>query len=111
MTPGMALKGEMKEGKYNSPPEDLSNFGLERWMLTKMKKAVIMVLGSAAMKYMKKLSNEQELMLAMADMMLVLYTAESCLLRTMKLTEQRGLTSVSCRPTCPVSTCTMLFRQ
>ena len=26
MTPGMALKGEMKEGKYNNPPEDTSIF-------------------------------------------------------------------------------------
>merc|ERR1712203_88651 len=79
-----------KEGKYNNPPEDLSNFGLERWMLTKMKKAVIMVLGSAAMKYMKKLSNEQELMMALSNIILPLYTAESTLLRTMKLIEQRG---------------------
>merc|ERR1712151_1179924 len=90
MTPGMALKGEMKEGKYMKAPEDLSNFGLERWMLTKMKKAIIMVLGSAAMKYMKKLSNEQELMMALSNMILPLYTAESTLLRTMKLIEQRG---------------------
>jgi len=90
MTPGMALKGEMKEGKYNSPPEDLSNFGLERWLMTKLKKAIIMVLGSAAMKYMKKLSNEQMLMMALSDMILPLYTAESTLLRTMKLVDQRG---------------------
>ena len=85
MTPGMALKGEMKEGKYNKPPEDTSNFALERWMLTKMKKAIIMVLGSAAMKYMKKLSNEQELMMSMADMIMRTYAVESCILRTEKL--------------------------
>merc|ERR1712039_614963 len=85
-----ALKGEMKEGKYNNPPEDLSNFTAETWVLTKMKKAVIMVLGSAAMKYMKKLANEQELMLNLSDMLMCTYAVESTLLRTQKLIKMRG---------------------
>lgn len=53
MGPGMALRGEMKEGKYSTPPTDDGLFVLEKWMITKMKKAIIMVLGSAAMKLPK----------------------------------------------------------
>lgn len=51
MTPGMALTGELKSGKYNKMPESDDAFALEHWMLTKMKKLVIMVVGSAAMKF------------------------------------------------------------
>jgi len=58
MTPGMALGAELKAGKYDNFPESTELFAAETWVLTKMKKAIIMVLGSAAMKYMKKLANE-----------------------------------------------------
>jgi len=58
MTPGMGLTPELKAGKYDKEPEGDDLLHSERWMLTKMKKACIMVLGSAAMKYMKKLSDE-----------------------------------------------------
>jgi hypothetical protein len=59
MTPGMALTPELKAGKYDKEPEGREGlFHTEKWMLTKMKKACIMVLGSAAMKFMKKLSDE-----------------------------------------------------
>ena len=58
MTPGMKLGAEVKAGAYDKMPEDKKLFADEHWMITKMKKAVIMVLGSAAMKYMKKLNDE-----------------------------------------------------
>jgi len=51
MSPGMALTGELKAGKYDKMPEDETLFVAEHWMLTKMKKAIIMVAGSAAMKF------------------------------------------------------------
>lgn len=58
MTPGMKLGGELKNGDYNKMPEEKGLFVDEHWMIKKMKKSVIMVLGSAAMKYMKKLGDE-----------------------------------------------------
>ena len=64
MGPGMALTGELKAGKYDKGPEDdkkiedRTPFVDERWMLTKLKKSCIMILGSAGMKFMKKLSDE-----------------------------------------------------
>lgn len=51
MTPGMALTPELKSGKYDKMPEDDKLFVAEHWMLTKMKKCIIMVAGSAAMKF------------------------------------------------------------
>jgi hypothetical protein len=59
-------------------------------MITKMKKAVITVLGSAAMKYMKKLNDEQEMLIGMADMIMHTYAAESVVLRTEKLVKNGG---------------------
>ena len=52
-----------------------------------MKKAVIMVLGSAAMKLMKKLNSEQEVLLNISDMCIQIYAAESSILRAEKLTK------------------------
>ena len=52
-----------------------------------MKKAVIMVLGSAAMKLMKKLNSEQEVLLNISDMCIQTYAAESSILRAEKLTK------------------------
>ena len=71
-------------------PEDKGLFVAEKWMVTKMKKCVIMVLGSAAMKYMKKLKDEQELLLSLADMVMETYAAESVMLRTEKLVKLKG---------------------
>ena len=85
MTPGMKLGAEIKAGDYDKMPEEKTLFADEKWIITKMKKAVIMVLGSAAMKYMKKLTDEQEMLLGMADMIMHIYVAESVVLRTEKL--------------------------
>jgi hypothetical protein len=85
MTPGMKLGAELKAGAYDKMPEDKALFADEKWMVGKMKKAVIMVLGSAAMKYMKKLNDEQEMLMGMADMIMQTYAAESVVLRTEKL--------------------------
>jgi len=51
MTPGMALTPELKKGVYDKMPEDDTLFVAEHWMLKKMKKCIIMVAGSAAMKF------------------------------------------------------------
>lgn len=49
-----------------------------------------MVAGAAVQKFMMKLSDEQEIIMDMADMLIEGYVAESTLLRVEKLIHQRG---------------------
>jgi butyryl-CoA dehydrogenase len=52
------ILGRIKGGEFDKAPEGDDPLALEKWMVSKMKKAVILVLGSAAMKLMKKLNTE-----------------------------------------------------
>ena len=54
------------------------------------KKAILMVLGGAAMKFMQKLEEQQEILMYLADMIIELFATESTILRTIKLAEQKG---------------------
>jgi alkylation response protein AidB-like acyl-CoA dehydrogenase len=55
----------------------------ERRAVTAMKKAALMVLGTAMQTYGEKLTDQQEVLMASADIMIDLYGAESALLRAM----------------------------
>lgn len=58
--------------------------------VTNMKKAVLMVAGAAVQKLSEKLSKEQEILMNIADMIMLSYMAESTLLRTQKIAGIKG---------------------
>ncbi len=58
--------------------------------IAKMKKAVLMVAGSAAMKFKEEMEKEQEIIMNIADMLIETYVSESTLLRTLKLAGLKG---------------------
>lgn len=84
MTPAMAVQKElMSIPDMNSDNE--SAFAEEQKAIKNMKKAFFMVAGAAVQKLMMQLKDEQEILMAAADMMLEIYLAESLLLRVQKL--------------------------
>ncbi|MFT4981387.1 MAG: alkylation response protein AidB-like acyl-CoA dehydrogenase [Bacteroidia bacterium] len=97
-----AMKGELDlmgpaqkiAGELMSIPEmgdeDDSLFGKEKKYLKNFKKATLMVAGSAVQKLAKTLSEEQEVLMNIADMMIAVYTAESALLRAEKMVGVQG---------------------
>ncbi len=65
-------------------------FELKKAALKNFKKAILMVSGAALQKYQEKLQDEQELLFAAADMLILTYAAESFMLRVEKLEHLRG---------------------
>jgi len=65
-------------------------FELKKKAISNFKKAILMVSGAAAQKYQDKLQNEQELLFAAADMLMLTYAAESFMLRVEKIEHMKG---------------------
>ncbi|MFM7327283.1 MAG: acyl-CoA dehydrogenase family protein, partial [Bacteroidota bacterium] len=90
MTPTMAVMNElMSVPDMSSDGEDVL-FAKEKKVLVNLKKAGLMVAGAAIQKFMMKLSDEQEIIMNLADMLIEGYVAESALLRVEKLIALRG---------------------
>lgn len=70
-------------------------FSGEKKTLANMKKAALMVAGTAVQKYMMQLTKEQEIIMNISDMIIEIYTTEAVLLRVEKLTSMKGADSVS----------------
>jgi len=65
-------------------------FSKESKVIANLKKCILMVAGAAVQKLMKDLSNEEEIIMNIADMAIETFVAESMLLRVMKLTDKTG---------------------
>ncbi|HQQ82270.1 MAG TPA: acyl-CoA dehydrogenase family protein [Cyclobacteriaceae bacterium] len=90
MTPAMAVQKELMAIPDFGASDDSAVFAKEKKALANLKKAGLMVSGAAVQKYMMKLSDEQEVLMNLADMLIEGYVAESCLLRVEKMISIRG---------------------
>src|SRR5438046_1295473 len=70
--------------------EDTSLLAAELKLAKNTKKIALMVLGTAAQKYMTELQNQQEVLLNSADIIMDAYQMESAILRTKKFLDKNG---------------------
>jgi hypothetical protein len=71
-------------------PDYSELFAEEKEMIGKLKKAFLMVAGSAVQKYGPDLEEHQQLLMAAADILIEIYMAESAILRTEKNAKRFG---------------------
>jgi alkylation response protein AidB-like acyl-CoA dehydrogenase len=90
MTPAMAVQKELMAVPDFGSTDDSALFAKEKKALFNLKKAGLMVAGAAVQKFMMKLSEEQEVLMNLADMLIEGYVAESTLLRVEKLINLKG---------------------
>ena len=94
MGPAMAVSKElMSIPDFGN--DDEGAFATEKKVIAQMKKAILMTAGAAVQKLMMSLSNEQEILMNIADMSILTFNAESALLRVIKMTDKQGETATS----------------
>ncbi len=84
MGPAMAVGKEIMSIPDLGSEDEVGLFTAEKKVIKNMKKAVLMVAGAAVQKFMMKLSEEQEIIMNVADMIIETYAAESIILRVEK---------------------------
>jgi hypothetical protein len=93
--PAMKVSEELMGIPDFNMPDYSELFAEEKEMIAKLKKALLMVAGSAVQKYGPDLDAHQELLMAAADIMIEIYLAESAILRSEKLAKIKGVETVS----------------
>ncbi|QJX47168.1 acyl-CoA dehydrogenase [Hymenobacter taeanensis] len=95
MGPAQAVQQELMAIPDFNLEEETGLFATEKKTIQKLKKAILMVAGTAVQKYMNSLAKEQEVLMNIADMAIKVYTAESTLLRVEKEAGVQGEEAVS----------------
>lgn len=95
MGPAQAVQQELMVIPDFNLEEETGLFAAEKKTIAKLKKAILMVAGTAVQKYMNSLAKEQEVLMNIADMAIKVYTAESTLLRVEKEAATKGEEAVS----------------
>jgi alkylation response protein AidB-like acyl-CoA dehydrogenase len=85
MNPAMAVQKDLMAIPDFGAAEDEGLFAREKKVIANLKKAGLMIAGSAVQKFMMKLSDEQEILMNLADILIETYVAESVLLRVEKM--------------------------
>ncbi len=92
MGPAMKIQDELMEIPDFDEEQDEVLYQ-EKKSVVQAKKAILMLAGAAAKKYMLELENKQEILMNLADMLIQVFTAESTVLRTEKLVNKSGVES------------------
>ena len=90
MGPAAAVGKEILSIPDFNADKDDTLFAAEKKVIKNLKKSVLMIAGAAVQKFMMKLSEEQEIIMNVADMIIEIYAAESVLLRVEKRTSLLG---------------------
>lgn len=85
MNPAMAVQKDLMAIPDFGAVEEEGLFVKEKKVIANLKKAGLMIAGSAVQKFMMKLSEEQEILMNLADILIEIYIAESVLLRVEKM--------------------------
>jgi alkylation response protein AidB-like acyl-CoA dehydrogenase len=84
------LMEEVLQPSMPSFDEDEAVLAAEQKLAENAKKVALMVLGTAAQKYMMALSEQQEILMGIADIVIDAYAMESAILRAQKLAAAQG---------------------
>ncbi len=95
MGPAQAVQQELLSIPSMSQDEETGLFSKEFKTIANLKKAILMVAGSAVQKFTATLAKEQELLMNIADMSIKVYIAESTLLRVEKEAAAKGEEALS----------------
>jgi alkylation response protein AidB-like acyl-CoA dehydrogenase len=94
LTPAKNVAKELVSIPDFGAPDD-GPLGAEKKLIIQFKKAILLTAGAAVQKLMMQLETEQEILMHIADMVMITFHAESALLRVMKLAASRGEQAVS----------------
>jgi len=92
--PAMKVAEELMGIPSFDTPDYTELFAEEKELIAKLKKAFLMVAGSAVQKYGPELDAHQQLLMAAADMLIEIYMAESVVLRAEKMAKKQGAENV-----------------
>ncbi|MDP2088929.1 MAG: acyl-CoA dehydrogenase family protein [Flavobacteriaceae bacterium] len=97
MTPAMEVGNSLLGIPSFETPDYSVLFTEEKEMITKLKKAFLMIAGKAVQTYGMDLEKHQQLILAAAEIMMEIYMAESTILKTEKLVAMTSETECAAR--------------
>jgi alkylation response protein AidB-like acyl-CoA dehydrogenase len=92
--PATAVANELTSVPSFDRPDYSQLFAEEKEMIGKLKKAILMIAGSAVQKFGADFESHQQILLSTSDMLIEIYMAESGILRAEKLAKSKGETAV-----------------
>jgi alkylation response protein AidB-like acyl-CoA dehydrogenase len=95
MTPAMAVANDLMAIPSFDTPDYSAHLAQEVELVGKMKKAVLMVAGKAVEALGMDIEKHQEILMQVSDMLTAVMTAESVVLRTLKLGKKKGEENVA----------------